>query len=136
VDENTFSRSAGTGSATVTVRTFIRAVLSGDAGGAAALCDPDAEFLMECGQEVPVVTHGARTFAALYASRPGAAYWLPWLRLHAAPGGVVAVWRALAYGDGGEHRYLGVSVFHMAAGRIAAMETTYVPVGAGHDAQV
>jgi hypothetical protein len=82
---------------------------------------------MEQGTGVPVVTRGARTFAELYAARPGASYWITGLRLHPAPGGVVAVWRVAWYGRM-RRRFLGVSVFQMRDGRIRTMETTYVPV--------
>jgi hypothetical protein len=118
--------------ATGTVRAFIRAVHRGDAQSAAACCMPDAEFSMEQGNSVPVVTHGARTFAELYGARPGASYWITGLRLHPAPGGVVAVWRVAWYGRV-RRRFLGVSVFQMEDQRIRAMETTYVPVPTADD---
>lgn len=118
--------------AIATVRAFIRAVHRGDARGARACCTPDTEFTMEQGNGVPVVTSGARTFTELYSTRPGAAYWITGLRLHSAPGGVVAVWRVAWFGRV-RCRFLGVSVFHMEGPRISGMETTYVPVPAADE---
>jgi hypothetical protein len=125
--ERSSEQSTDARDATGTVRAFIRAVHRGDAEGAGACCTPDAEFSMEQGNSVPVLTRGARTFAELYGARPGASYWITGLRLHAAPGGVVAVWRVAWFGRS-PRRFLGVSVFQMEDQRIRAMETTYVPV--------
>jgi hypothetical protein len=120
-------RSTDARDAIATVRAFIRALHRGDAFGVAACCYPDAQFVVEEGRGVCVATTGPHTFTQLYAPRPGAAYWLTGLRLHPAPGGVVAVWRAAFYGRQGR-RLLGVSVFQIEQRRIRSMECTYVPV--------
>lgn len=134
--EETHPEHTGISTPIAIVRTFIRAVQQGDTAAAAVVCQSDALFLVECGCEMPVVTYGPRTFVALSTPQSGMAYRLPWLKLHAAPGGVVAVWRAITCGELCERRFLGVSVFRLQGERITGMETTYVPVGYARSADM